>query len=188
MRNLSVFFIPLIIILLISCDDTKKNKIETTGDNLVDQLSLQIASEPKNAELLYQRASVLYEKQEFDPAIIDLENAMHIDSLKPKYHHLLADAYLDYYKSRRALDVMEEAQRLFPERIPTLLKLSEFQLILNQNENSIYTINEILRLQPRNKEAFFMLGMNFRAMKDLDKAINSFQTCLLYTSPSPRDS
>ena len=74
--------------------------------------------------------------------------------------------------------MMEEVVRLFPERIPSLLKLSEMQMILNQNENSIFTVNEILRLSPQNNEAYFMLGMNFRAMGDLDRAINSFQTAV----------
>ena len=74
--------------------------------------------------------------------------------------------------------MMEKVVRLFPERIPSLLKLSEMQMILNQNENSIFTVNEILRISPQHKEAFFMLGMNFRALGDIDRSINSFRTAV----------
>jgi len=62
-----------------------------------------------------------------------------------------------------------------PDRIPTLLKLSEFQHILKDYQSSISTINEVIRLQSFNAEAFFMLGMNFRELGDLKKAKSSFQ-------------
>ena len=165
---------------IISCGDREKKTKSpvSTGDNLVDQLTQQISVAPDNPEVLYQRATALYEKEEYEAAIRDLEKAMSIDSLKPKYYHLLSDTYMDYFKSRKALDVMEKAGRLFNERIPTLLKLSETQMLLSQYENSVFTVNEILRLDPQNNEAYFMLGMNFRAMGLLDKAINSFQTAV----------
>ena len=166
--------------LFFSCGggESKKNTVKPTGDSLVDQLTLQLEKNPNDVGLLYQRATALYDKDEYVASINDLEKAMSIDSLRPEIYHLLADNYLDYYRSREALDMMEKVVRLFPERIPSLLKLSEMQMILNQNENSIFTINEILRLSPQHKEAFFMLGMNFRAMGDIDRAINSFQTAV----------
>ena len=165
---------------IISCggEEKKSKGPVSTGDNLVDQLTQQITDAPNNAELLFQRATVLHEKEEYEASIRDLEKAMSIDSLKPKYYHLLSDNYMDYFKSRKSLDVMEKAGRLFNERIPTLLKLSETQMLLSQHENSVFTVNEILRLDPQNNEAYFMLGMNFRAMGQLDKAINSFQTAV----------
>lgn len=180
-KNSYTFFLMLLIAIIgISCGggDTKKAVPKSTGDSLVDQISKQIEKSPDDIDLLYQRASILYDKEEYEASILDLEKAMSIDSLKPEIYHLLADNYLDYYRSREALDMMEKVVRLFPERIPSLLKLSEIQMILNQNENSIFTVNEILRLSPQNNEAYFMLGMNFRALGEIDRAINSFQTAV----------
>lgn len=179
-NKVSLLFCLFISILLLSCNegDSKKTKTKSTGDAAVDQLTQQLEASPDDIDLLYQRALIYYEKEEYESSIQDLEKAMSIDSLKPPIYHLLADNYLDYYRSREALDMMEKVVRLFPERIPSLLKLSEMQMILNQNENSVFTVNEILRLQPQNNEAYFMLGMNFRAMGDIDRAINSFQTAV----------
>ena len=179
-NNLSVLLFCLITIVLVACNnkDSKKSTFKPTGDELVDQLSIQLEKAPNDIDLLYQRATAYYDKDEYVSAINDLEKAMRVDSLRPEIYHLLADNYLDYYRSREALDMMEKVVRLFPERIPSLLKLSEMQMILNQYENSIYTVNEILRLSPQNKEAFFMLGMNFRALDDVDRAINSFRTAV----------
>lgn len=170
----------LIALIYISCGGREANKktVTSTGDNLVDQLNLQLEKSPDDIDLLYQRASVFFEKDEYEASIQDLEKAMKIDSLKPEIYHLLADNYLNYFRSREAMSTMEKVVRLFPERIPSLLKLSEMQMILNQNQNSIFTVNEILRLSPQNNEAFFMLGMNFRAMGDIDRSINSFQTAV----------
>ena len=180
-RNNSTFFALLLIAFMgISCGggESKKAATKPTGDSLIDQLSTQLVKSPDDIDLLYQRASVYYEKDEFEASIQDLEKAMSIDSLQPKIYHLLADNYLDYYRSREAVEMMKTVTRLFPESIPSLLKLSEMQMILNQNENSIFTVNEILRLSPQNNEAYFMLGMNFRAIGELDRAINSFQTAV----------
>ena len=173
-------FILLIAILYISCGgrEAKKQAVVSTGDSLVDQINLQLEKSPNDIDLLYQRATILFEKDEYEASIQDLEKAMQIDSLKPEIYHLLADNYLNYYRSREAVDMMEKVVRLFPERIPSLLKLSELQMILNQNENSIFTVNEILRLSPQNNEAYFMLGMNFRAIGDIERSINSFQTAV----------
>lgn len=181
MKNILKFTALWTIMVLLSCggkQSPKSNNTQSTGDSMVDQLTKQIEADADNPELLYQRATALYEKEEYEASITDLEAAMRMDSLQPKYYHLLADSYLDYYQSRKALDMMERASRLFPERIPTLLKLAEMQLILTQNENSIFTVNEILRLDPQNNDAYFLLGMNFRAMGELDRAINSFQTAV----------
>lgn len=166
--------------ILSSCEGDKKPTAapQSTGDSLVDQISAEIVKAPNNPELLYNRANVLFEKEEYEASISDLEHAMSLDSLNPKYYHLLADNYMDYFRSRQALDVMEKASRLFPERIPTLLKLSEMQMILGLNDNSIFTVNEILRQDPQNNEAYFMLGMNFRSMGEIERAINSFQTAV----------
>lgn len=183
--KLNINIIPIIFCLLgtliiISCKggEEKKDGPQPTGDALVDQLTQQLQNTPEDIDLLFQRASVYYEKDEYESSIQDLQKAMSIDSLQPKIYHLLADNYLDYYRSREALDMMEKVVRLFPDRIPSLLKLSEMQMILNQYENSVFTVNEILRLSPQNNEAYFMLGMNFRAMGDVDRAINSFQTAV----------
>lgn len=164
---------------LFACkSEPKKNAIQTTGDAIVDQINLDIQGDPDNAELLYKRGQIMYEKSEYEQAIGDLQKAISIDSLQPKYYHLLSDSHLDYYQSRKALDVMLKASRSFPDHVHTLLKLSELQLILNQYDNSIFTVNSVIGHDPQNAEGYFMLGMNFRAIGNLDKAINSFQTAV----------
>lgn len=180
------FLILLIILLFFNCQDaTHSNNqpvlsadLPTTGNPAIDGLTTAIAQQPNNPHLYAQRAEQFYNNEGYDEAISDLDKALSIDSTNVDYLHLLADVYLDYYQSYQAMHTMIKAATLYPKRIPTLLKLSEFQLILKQYDKSINTINEILKIEPLNAEAFFMLGLNFKEQGDKDRAIGSFQTAV----------
>lgn len=141
----------------------------------ISQISDLIDKDTTNAQLYADRAGLYYGIQGYDEAIRDGLTAIRLDPTKPEYYHELANVYLDYFQSRKALEVMEKAATQFPGRIPTLLKLSEIQLILKQYEASLSTIEQIFRLDPQHAEAFFMLGMNFKETGDTVKAISSFQ-------------
>ena len=117
--------------------DKEQAAVEKTGNSSIDGISQKIAADPSNADLYVERATLFYENEGFDEAIRDMRQALMIDSVNVDYHHLLADIYLDYFKSHLALNTLERAVALYPERIPTLLKLSEFQLILKQYDASM---------------------------------------------------
>ena len=168
------------IIAFTSCqsDPTKANTKADQGgpDRTLEQLNSLVEKDPTDANLLYERAKHLYSQGQYDPVVTDMKAAIELDSLVPDYYHLLSNAYMDYYRSRDALNTMVDAADRFPKRIPTLLKLSETQLILKQNEESLFTVAKILTIDPDNAEGHFMKGMNFRAMGETDRAIAAFQT------------
>ncbi len=175
------FLLGMLVLCLIGCKTDQASSentpppVPTTGNPTVDALTAQIIKNPDNAQLYATRAAAYYEAEGYDEAIADMAKAMSIDSTNVDYHHLLADIYLDYYQSRLALKTMERAAALHPDRIPTLLKLSEFQFILKQYNPSLKTIDQILQLDPQLGEAYFMMGRNFWEIGDTDRAIASFQ-------------
>jgi len=73
---------------------------------------------------------------------------------------------------------LQEVLNIYPERIPSLLKLSEFYFILKEYDKAISVLNGILYLSPNNPEAYFMLGQVFREQGKLIKAKNSFLTAV----------
>jgi len=174
------FYLPLLLLIgfLSACDSSgsQENSAEVPGEDPgLQTLNEQIAGQPANDELYFQRAKYYYEQEGYDEAITDLERALELDSTRVDYHHLLADVYLDYYKSYEALKTLEQAADQFPSSIRTLLKLSEFQLILKQHEASMRTVDRILKQDPQNAEAYFMFGLNFEELGDTLRAINSYQ-------------
>ena len=176
------FIAVALVVSLVSCGGgsgdqhtNTKAEIGQTGNPAIDGLTQAIAANQNSPELYVQRGDAFYENRGYDEAIRDYTRAIQLDTLQPVYYHKLADAYLDYFKSRQALEILKTAADRFPEHIPTLLKLSEYHLILTQYEESMKAINRVLQVDPQNAEAYFMFGMNFEERKDTVRAINSYQ-------------
>ena len=173
------FLFVLLIAISTSCGEQKKNGSPATDEDApISDLSEMIRSNPDDSQLYYERAIQYYKKEAYDEALDDIVLAQEIDSINPAFYHLKADIYLDYFRSFDALKTMEEVVMLHPKRIPSLLKLAEFQYILKKYNESILTLNDVLAIDQLEPEAFFMLGMNFRATGEQEKAKNAFQTAV----------
>lgn len=176
--NLMKYCVAFLFLILFACKQPEQQFPESPPGMPVSQslLDSKIEASPFDSELRFLRAMEYYNLGEYEPAVEDLRVAILNDSTKTKYFHLLGDALLEANNSSRALMTMQTAAKLFPDSIKTLLKLSEFQLILEQYDESISTANSILRTDPQNAEAYFMIGLNFRSLGDTIRAINAFQT------------
>ena len=174
-------------LLLASCEtkpptnspsSTDNQLISSTGIPAIDKISTAITNNPNNATLYAARAEQFYKNEAYDEAIFDMASAMKIDSVNADYHHLLADIYLDYFKSRLALQTMERAAFLHPKRIPTLLKLAFLQYTLTQYDASMTTVNKVMTLDPQNAESFFIRGLVYMDKGNKKTAIKNLQTCV----------
>ncbi len=167
--------------------DTEKKipeaKLRVATDPELARWTQLIERDPKNDSLYFARATTYYQLDGFDEALADLQEAIRLNPDKPEYYHLLADVLIDYARpndSKRAIEVLEQAAQRFPERIPTLLKLSEFQLIVRQHSAALATLDRIFRLDPRNPEAFFMAGRVALDGGDTAKAVAAFKKAVQY--------
>lgn len=171
----------LLAILFFACKNDPKPATTPDGQQIDPELSALNAlleKNPDNDSLLYLRAEVYHKLEGYDEALSDLSHAMQLDSMKPAYYHLMADVLLDYARpndSRRAINVLLTAAYKFPNRIPTLLKLSEFQLIVQQHSDALQTLDRILQRDPQNAEAFFMAGRVALDKGDTTAAVASLQ-------------
>lgn len=171
----------LLLFLFFSC----KNEAPKTQNNPADQqdpelaaLNQLVAENPDNDSLLFRRAAVFYKLEGYDEALADLQKAIGLDSLQPRYYHLLADVLLDYARpndSKRAILVLETAAAKFPDRIPTLLKLSEYYLIVQQHNDALKTIDQIFRRDPQNAEGYYMTGRVALDMGDTTRAVKALE-------------
>ncbi len=167
-----------ILCLLWACksEPVESDTMPAYTDDVIAELSQMIAKDSINDKLYYKRGEAYYNLENYDGAIYDLIRAINIDSLQYPYYHLLTDVFLDYYRSKEAVLTMERCIELMPESRPSLLKLSEVYLILKQYEESMGICNILLSRDKQDPEAYFMLGMNYRAQEDIDRSINAFQT------------
>lgn len=177
-----IFLVLISIVFLTSCgEDKAKPNVERHNQNVIPEiegLDKLIQEDPNNAKLFFERAQVYYNKEGYQEAIDDLAKAIELDSSQVGYYHLLADSYLDNFKSREAVKILKLCMVRFPNNSHTQLKLSEYYLILKQYENSIQLAGNLLEREPTNAEGYFMMGMNYRAMEDTARAKNSFQAAI----------
>ncbi|MFK7773485.1 MAG: tetratricopeptide repeat protein [Saprospiraceae bacterium] len=187
---LNFIFLASIALLLSACDNKKPSSNTITEENsstqqlgktgvaAIDNLTDQIAQTPEDPKLYAARAEAFYNNEGYDYAIVDMAAAMKIDSTNADYHHLLSEIYLDYYKSRLALQTMKRCVALYPKRIPSLLKLAEIQQILKMYDASMMSIARIMKIEPDNPEGFFMIGLNHTLMGNKDASIKALQRCV----------
>lgn len=163
-----------------ACKNDPKPKIDpaTQQDPELAALSNLLERDPENDSLLYRRAQAYYRLDGYDEALADLGQAIYLDSVQPAYYHLMADVLLDYARpndSRRAIEVLKMAAAKFPNRFPTLLKLSEFYLIVRMHNEALATLQKILERDPQNAEAFFMTGRVALDMGDTARSVVALQ-------------
>ncbi len=163
-----------IVCLLCACNSDTKPETNNQASNDLG-LSKLIKQNPDDPSLLIDRSAVYAKEGAYRAAIDDVQQAMNLDSNNVSYYHILSNYYMDYLKSREAIEILNKANEKFPDDITTLLKLSENHLILKNYEQSMLAANKVLNIDPQHPEGFFMLGMNFRDAGDTNRAINSFQ-------------
>jgi len=171
--------VALVFVTFIACEDPETQDrvvLNTkTGVPEIDKISALIEKDSSNADLYYQRAELYAKREVYTEAIRDFDQAIRLDSTQAMYYHGLADALLDNQMSFEAVETMKKARKLFPERVGTALKLSEFQLIVQKYLEALQTVNAIIAMKPTEAEAYFMKGMIYRDMGSNAQAMESFQ-------------
>jgi tetratricopeptide (TPR) repeat protein len=168
-----IFFLALTIIPACKPEQNKKQK--GIDDPILTELNSAIKKNPQSADLYFKRAQFYYGYQGYDEVIADLSKAIKLDSLRPPYYHLLADTYLNYYQSRNALLTMQKASGMFPDSIPTLLKLAELQITLKTYDAAMQTLESVVTKQKGNARARILMGMCLEESKDPARALLAYK-------------
>lgn len=180
--NITLIFIIIITAFaMINCENNSEEGVQEEVSEFspyIDSLTQAINKTPEKAILHAQRGEAFYEAENFDAAIVDLNKAIELDGNQPDFYRILSNTYLDYYKSKEAIDILKTAVERFPTDVSLILKLAEFQMITKQHGASIQSASSIFEFDPLNSEAFFMMGLNYKLIGDTTKAINSFQTAV----------
>jgi len=184
------YFVPFIICLLliiIACKDKAMDDSAHASSTIrspeISQLTMYLEKEPNDASLWHGRGTLYYELEDYEQAISDLEKSIALDPSNLDARHLLADAYLDNLQSRNALECMQNTCALFPDSTRSLLKLSEYQLILRQYNDALETLRQVQEKDNLNADAFFMKGMVLKEVGDTTGSITQFQQA---TKANPR--
>jgi tetratricopeptide (TPR) repeat protein len=161
----------------IGCN-SKKQQTQTNKYSIpeLNIATSEIDQNPKDPNRWINRAVIFSKNNMYNESVADIATAMKIDSMNVDYHHLLADVYLKMANSSLALITVERAEKLEPTNIKNLIKTARVYIILKQYDRGLNALNEAIRIDPLNAEAFQYIGISFKEMGDTTRAINAFQT------------
>jgi tetratricopeptide (TPR) repeat protein len=166
----------LLCIALFSCNVNEADKKEKSGDVALEDLNKQIAASPSNAELYHTRANYYFTHNQLGPANEDIHKAVMLDSTKSDYFLTLANITFVLNKTAESKKALEKSVALNPKNNDALLKLAELYLYVGQYKTSINYADSVLLNDKYNAKGYFLKGMNFKMLKDTDRAISSMQT------------
>ena len=187
MKFKSIFYLLLSvsIVMIVSCahnnNVTEVKKTDSTAQNTPEelkQLNSQLLAQPTNADLYHRRAKYYFNAKDFQKGMVDIVQALKIDSTKAEYYSTLSDLYFVANQTGKTKTALEKCIALDDKNADAMVKLAELYLYVRKNELSMKYINMALKVNQYNAKAYFMKGMNYKELKDTTRAISSMQTAV----------
>lgn len=138
-------------------------------------MSRQIASNPDNAELYYQRGLIYFDTKYLNRAEADLNTAIHLDSANALYYYAQARTQYAMFKTLNAAKYFELAIEKKPDFKEAKTKLADLYFFTKEHPKSINLTNSLLADDDNDYYAHYLKGMNYRDMGDTVKALSHFQ-------------
>ena len=163
-------------------DSNRENNSDTSTINKAivksdfTLLNDKIAADPRNPELLYQRAQVFLQKNNTRQAFDDIRNAVSVDSSKSEYYLLMADICFKGLLIQKSVDAFAKAIEIDPQNAEAHLKLAELFLYIKAYPKCITQVNEALKIDKNLAKGYFIKGFAYKENGDTSKALSSFQT------------
>ncbi len=193
-RMLRNFICLLVLFLLIACtgdtvaDTGESNLNDHDSTKVVDSLALfdnQVKKFANQTEPLFQRAKYLIRQGSFEPAEVDLEKALKIDSTVLKVRNLYADILMSKLKLEEGKRHYEYVLTKDSTNTDALLGLGKLYALLDNSAQAVYYLSTLLQIDPHHAEAYFMKGMIYRSdyyktgrQESWDRAMSSYQTAV----------
>jgi tetratricopeptide (TPR) repeat protein len=143
----------------------------------ISELSERIRSQPGNAGLYLQRA-LAYREFNNQAALDDLMKAWQLDSSRSDIALERAQQHWLMNDSRSSMQVLSGWLKHNQPEPEVMWALARQAILLRQYQLSLGTLNQILRQDPYNAEAYYLKGRNYRFMGDTARSVSSYQTAL----------
>ncbi len=186
MKPKYLFFslIPFLILIFTSSCGTEptvdKPKTDSTKP-LVDGLesiNQKLRENPNDLELYHKRAQYFINEKKYGEALADMNRILAIDSSKTSWILTAADIYFVAGKTQRAEQLFKRAVEIEPTNTECLLRLAQLDHFFKRYDSEMKLLDQTLKADIHNAQAYFMKGMVFKEIGDTSKAISSMQTAV----------
>ena len=143
----------------------------------LEQLTKNIAADPQNPQLLYQRGLLHFKVGNITDAEVDFQKAIKLKP-DPEYYFALSNLHYTNQDITRAMNVLKEGITINPHSVELFLPLVRFHIYLEQYDQAIKYADEALIIDANNAEAYLLKGVIFESIGDTSRAISSYTTAI----------
>lgn len=174
------YLLALFFTLLFSCQYFKKENDEPVSLDPIDleikKLSDGILDSPRNANLYYKRGQLYWEKKENERALNDFYKMTSYDSSKPEYFLTLAEFFVDNGNIERGIAALNVASELDPYKAEYHILQGKYCLYIKKYQDAINHLNNGLKRDIHNPDAYIYKAIVYRETKNIPKAISNLVT------------
>lgn len=184
MKRVSIYLgsLALATQLFVACNDN--NNGDSVSDNPIfnepalKNITADINKKPDDAELYFERGTILDGMELDSLALEDYRKAISLDSTKAEYFSTVGDMLFEHKDISGSVPWFEQALKLNPKDTKAHMKMAKMFLILKEHTRAFSEINTVLRQDVYNAEAYYLKGMVYKDLNDTLKSISSFQTAV----------
>lgn len=184
--KLKWLFLPLVLLAAACGDNAPENDNPVFREPALKKVTEAISKNPENAQLYFERATLLDGLEEDSLALMDYKKAISLDSNRAEYYSAIGDMLFEHKDLEGSVQWLEKAMQLNPDDRKAHLKLAKLFLYIEEYNKALTEINTVLRQDVYNPEGYYLKGMIYKSLKDTTKALSSFLTAL-QVEPTYRD-
>lgn len=142
------------------------------------KINKKIEATPNNAQLYFERALQYRELEQDSLALRDLDKALTLDTTQAIYYSTVGDLLFDRKDISGSIKWFQKAISINPNDEIAHLKVAQILFYTEDYPKAFAQINFVLKQNVHNAEAYFLKGLCYREMGELDKAVSNFQTAV----------
>ncbi len=159
---------------------------QETGDGKTDLAALDssahfdalIVASPNDAQLYVDRAAWHLRQGRITEGLMDLNLALEADSTFAPAWSAKANALYLTQAFEPCIEHLDACLEVAPDHIPCLLRRAEMHIHLRQHPEAFERLNDVLRTDILNAEAYWMKGIIYKNQGNTENARSSFQTAV----------
>jgi len=147
-------------------------------DSVLTALNQRILDDPENYINYVDRARYLGQISQFADAFKDIQRAMELDSNKAVVHYEKGELFWKQQDVQHAFLCYKKSIEKEPQYVDGLIKTASIEILLNNFDVAMDHLDNVLKVQMTNPQAYYFKARLFKAKKDTVNAISSYQTAV----------
>lgn len=185
-----LFVITSIAFCVLSCDNKNSGNTNNTNateggsgskekpDSLLTAINKRIAANPKDFNGYLERARYHGNKFDYGLAFEDIARALEVDSTQGTIYLYKGSLLFQQEKTKEAYVEYQNCLRFESTNSDCLLRKAEIDIILGNYNIARDHINEALKQNEYNAEAYYVRGRMYKIMRDTALAASSYKTAI----------